>query len=239
MLWRRGPLGLERPRSVNTEPGGPGAQPRSRAVGCPGQRLRGRLQQLVGNPSGSGQAGPRGHVQAWPGPCAQWRPLRGSWPLGGWTERAAPSGRTGTVGGGGRPSRSSSPRLAVACFQAAADWSPVASTTPTPSSGPEGLPSTRGAFTENGPAPWALSPGSPLGDRPASETPEEARPGQCAKNQHLRSCARMDQRSGASRGMVPAGPSRGSGNPAPPLCRWWRGEPEPDPPEPQQLHALP
>lgn len=166
-------------------------------------------------------------------------PPRGSWPLGGWTERAAPSGRTGTVGGGGRPSRSSSPRLAVACFQAAADWSPVASTTPTPSSGPEGLPSTRGAFTENGPAPWALSPGSPLGDRPASKTPEEARPGQCAKNQHLRSCARMDQRSGASRGMVPAGPSRGSGNPAPPLCRWWRGEPEPDPPEPQRLHALP
>lgn len=204
MLWRRGPLGLERPRSVNTDPGGPGGGhgPGAELSAALGSASEVGSSSSWGTPVGLDGQAPEDMWRPGLGPVLSGAPSRLLAP--GWLDRAGcPSGRTGTAGGGGRPSRSSSPRLAaVACFQAAADWSPVASTTPTPSSGPEGLPSTRGAFTGNGPAPWALSPGSPLGDRPASKTPEEARPGQCAKNQHLRSCARMDQRSGASRGMV-------------------------------------
>ena len=188
LLWCRGQLGLERPWSMNTEPRGPGRGhgPGAELSAAPGQRLQGRLLQLVGNPSGSGRTDPREQAEAWPWPCAQQLPRTAPGPWVAGQSGLPPVGGQGPwVVEAGR-SRSLLPLLAaVACFQAAADWSPVASTTPTPNSGPEGLPSTRGAFTGNGPAPWALSPGSPLGDHPASKTPEEARPGQCAKNQHL------------------------------------------------------
>lgn len=49
-------------------------------------------------------------------------------------------------------------------------------------------------YKVTGPTPWAQSPVSPLGDRPASKRPKEACPGQRAKNQHLHLSERTDRR---------------------------------------------
>ena len=107
LLWCRGQLGLERPWSMNTEPRGPGRGhgPGAELSAAPGQRLQGRILQLVGNPSGSGRTDPREQAEAWPWPCAQQLPRTapGPWVAGqsglpplwedrdhGWWRQAAP-----------------------------------------------------------------------------------------------------------------------------------------------------
>ena len=186
-------------------------------MAAPGQRLRGRLLQLEGNPSGSERADPGGQAEAGPGPCAQRLPLVAPGPWVAGQHGLPPGGGQGPWVAEAGPSRSSSPHLAaVACFQAATDWSPIASMTPTPAVVMRDFPAHKERLQGTGPAPWALSPGSPLGDGPASKTPEEARPGQCAKSQHLRSCARTDGGSGDGRDGA-AGPSRAGGGREPPL----------------------
>lgn len=243
LLWRRGTLGLEQPQSVNTEPGGPvGGAALEPSCWLPrGSASEVGSCSLRGTPVGLNGQTPEDRRRSGLGPVLSSSPLRllapgrldsAGCPQGqdrdrGWRRQAPPEAR----------------RLTWQLWPVSRrrqTGAPSPARPPPPAAVLRDFPAHEEHLQGTGPAPWALSPGSPLGDCPASKTAEEARPGQCAKSQHLRSCARTDRGSGVWGGMAPAGPSRGSGDPEPPPCRWAvGGDAEPDPPGPQWPHALP
>ena len=103
MLWLRGLLGLERPQSVNTEPGRPvGGTALEPSCWLPqGSASEVGSCSLRGTPVGLNRQAPEDRRRPGLGPVLSGSP---SWLLApGWLDRwAAPRGRTGTVGGGGR-----------------------------------------------------------------------------------------------------------------------------------------
>lgn len=165
LLWRRGPAGLSGHGSVNTDPGawvgGTAQEPSCRLP--PAAPLRGRLQQLVGNPSGSDGQAPEDMWRPGLGPVLSGAPSRLLAP--GWLDRAGcPSGRTGT------------PAVEAGLLQelvaSLGSCGPASRQRQTGARSPARPPPpaavlrdchTRGAFTGNGPAPWALSPAPPWG----------------------------------------------------------------------------